>query len=230
MKNEDLRSDKKPVIQINPKTDALIIVDAMRAFCDGGGLPVNGGEDIMDGIVAISRKFDTIIVVKDWHPAGHGSFASTHGVDPFSTIQASYGDQTAWPDHAIAGTRDAELMPQIEAIMPRVKAVIHKGMDPDIDSYSGFYDNDRKTPTGLAGLLREIGIQRVFSCGLAYDYCVGFTAIDAMRHFDASLVIKDLTRAINAEIGNGETSVTQIEAEFIDKGVILVGSENIERA
>lgn len=214
-------------INLHPFRDALIIVDAMRAFCADGGLPVPGGDEIMDAIEAVSHKFGTIVIVKDWHPVGHKSFASTHDVEPFSTIQASYGDQTAWPDHAIAGTRDAELMPAIETIMPRARAVIHKGMNPEIDSYSGFYENDQKTPTGLAGLLKEIGVERVFSCGLAYDYCVGFTAIDALRHFDASYVIKDLTRAIATPLDNGETSVTQIEAAFAEKGVVLITNAQI---
>lgn len=215
-------------IKIQPDTDVLLVVDAMRAFCEDGGLPVEGGTSIMAAIAQASQKFKNIVVIKDWHPAGHGSFASTHDVEPFSTIQASYGDQTAWPDHAIAGTKDAELMPEIEAIMPRVRAVIHKGMNPDIDSYSGFYENDQTTPTGLAGLLKEIGIKRIFSCGLAYDYCVGFTAIDALRHFDTSFILKDLTRGINAPLGDGETSVSQIEAQFAEKGVQLLDSSSLE--
>ena len=215
-------------IIINRQTDALIIVDAMRAFCAGGGLPVPNGEDIMPGIAAIADKFDKIVVVKDWHPAKHQSFASTHNVAPFSTIQASYGDQTAWPDHAIAGTRDAELMPEIEALMPRVNAVIHKGMNPKIDSYSGFYENDRTTPTGLEGYLHAIGVERIFVAGLAYDYCVGYTAIDGSKSFE-SWVIYDLTRAIATPIPDqpGQTSVDTIQKAFDTNGVQLIVSEQI---
>lgn len=210
--------------------DVLLIIDAMRAFCPGGGLPVNAGHEIMPGIADIAAQFSQIVVVKDWHPQGHSSFASTHGVEPFSTVQASYGDQTAWPDHAIAGTPDADLMPEIEALLPSVSAIIHKGMNPEIDSYSAFYENDRKTPTGLAGYLLERGIKRVFIVGLAYDYCVGFSALDAKRRFGNVYVIYDLTRGIATPTGDGRTSIDDMQDAFDASGVTLITSDRIKGA
>ncbi len=177
-------------------TDALLVIDMQLDFLPGGALAVTGGDAILPGINALAARFPHVLLTQDWHPRHHISFASTHGLLPFTdTIEAPYGTQTLWPDHCIQGTPGAELHPDLR--IPHAELILRKGFRRDIDSYSAFTENDQRTPTGLAGYLRERGLTRLFFTGLAYDFCVGFSALAAARLGFESLVLEDLTRAVN---------------------------------
>ena len=182
--------------------DALLVIDMQRDFLPaidgiGGALEVRDGDAIISGINALAQKFDHVILTQDWHPRGHISFASTHGKQPFSdTIEAPYGTQALWPDHCIQGSLGAELHPALS--IPHAELLLRKGFRQHIDSYSAFTENDGVTPTGLAGYLRERGLTRLFFTGVAYDYCVGFSALAAARLGFESIVVEDLTRGIAA--------------------------------
>jgi len=176
-------------------TDALLVIDMQLDFLPGGALAVADGDAILPGINALAAQFDHVILTQDWHPRGHISFASTHGLQPFTdTVQAAYGTQTLWPDHCIQGTPGAALHPALD--IPHAELILRKGFRRDIDSYSAFTENDGDTPTGLAGYLRERGLTRLFFTGLAYDFCVGFSALAAARLGFESLVVEDLSRAV----------------------------------
>jgi len=161
--------------------EALIVVDVQNDFCEGGALAVPGGNiSLISKINLLMQGFDHIILTQDWHPAKHISFASQHPEkEPFDTIELSYGTQTLWPDHCIMGEWGAEFHPVLQT--DRANAIIRKGSNHVIDSYSGFQENDRKTFTGLGGVLRERMVKKVYVCGLATDYCVWWTALDALR-------------------------------------------------
>ncbi|QMV18090.1 isochorismatase family protein [Granulicella sp. 5B5] len=176
--------------------DALLVIDMQNDFVSpAGALSVRGGEEIIPGINALAARFPHVILTQDWHPRGHISFASTHGLQPFTdTVQAPYGTQTLWPDHCIQNTSGAALHSALD--IPNTELILRKGFRKDIDSYSAFLENDRTTPTGLAGYLRERGLTRLFFCGLAYDFCVGFSAIDAVQHGFTAIVLQDLARAV----------------------------------
>tara|TARA_R110002110_G_scaffold134697_2_gene318188 strand:- start:858 stop:1478 length:621 start_codon:yes stop_codon:yes gene_type:complete len=182
------------------KTDtrALIVIDVQTGFCPGGNLAVPGGDEIVPGINALMVDFDHVILTQDWHPAGHSSFASSHpGRAPYDVIDMPYGAQVLWPDHCIQGTRDAAFHPDLHT--DRARAVIRKGFNPAVDSYSAFFENDRETPTGLEGLLRALNITDLTLVGLATDFCVNFSALDAARlGFDVA-VREDLSRAIDLD-------------------------------
>jgi nicotinamidase/pyrazinamidase len=176
--------------------DVLLIIDVQNDFCPGGALAVADGDAVVPVINRLAERFDHIVLTQDWHPSGHSSFATSHpGSAPFETISMRYGQQTLWPDHCVQGTPGAALHRQLAT--ERAELVIRKGFRPEIDSYSAFYENDRRTPTGLAGYLRERGLRRIFLAGLATDYCVHYSAVDARRlGFDAVL-IEDGCRAID---------------------------------
>src|SRR6201993_4515327 len=177
---------------------ALIVVDVQNCFVDGGTLPVKGGADVVPVINKLAGAFENIVVTQDWHTPGHASFASTHaGKKPFETTQLPYGEQVLWPDHAVQGTRDAELHPDLD--IPHAQLVILKGYHKNVDSYSVFYEADHKTDTGLTGYLRRRGIDRVFLCGLATDYCVAWSALDARSEGFETYVIEDACRAIDLQ-------------------------------
>jgi nicotinamidase/pyrazinamidase len=182
-------------MQIRPD-DLLLIIDVQNDFCPGGALAVNEGNAVVPVINRISRRFGHIALTQDWHPTGHSSFASSHpGSAPFESIAMPYGRQTLWPDHCVQGTAGAALHPELST--ERAEILIRKGFRPEIDSYSAFYENDRTTPTGLAGYLRERGLKAIFLAGLATDYCVYYSAVDARRlGFDA-VVIESGCRAID---------------------------------
>lgn len=202
--------------------DALIIVDPQNDFCPGGSLAVADGDAIMADIAALATGFAHVVVTQDWHPAGHGSFASSHpGAAPFSTVAMPYGEQVLWPDHCIQGSHGAAFHPAVLPAVDRAQMILRKGHDPAIDSYSAFRDNDRITPTGLAGFLRDLGIDRCVLVGLAYDFCVGWSALDAVGSGFDALVLKDLTRAIAMPLGDGRTTVDDAEARFAQAGVRL---------
>ncbi|MHC3126105.1 isochorismatase [Brevundimonas sp. GN22] len=177
--------------------DALIVVDPQNDFCEGGALAVQGGASIMPLINEIAARFKTVVVSQDWHTPDQISFASNHeGAAPFTQIEVEYGPQMLWPDHCVQGSSGADFHADVAPAVQRAAAIIRKGANPAVDSYSAFFENDHKTSTGLSGLLRGLGAERVFVCGLAYDYCVRFTAEDAVREGFAAVVIEEATRAI----------------------------------
>ena len=175
-------------MRIQPDDDLLLIIDVQNDFCAGGALAVSDGDDVVPVVNRLAKRFAHVALTQDWHPSGHSSFATSHsGSAPFESIDMPYGRQTLWPDHCIQGTSGAAFHPQLET--ERAELVIRKGFRAEIDSYSAFYENDRRTPTGLAGYLRERGLRRIFLVGLATDYCVYYSALDARRlGFDTVLV------------------------------------------
>ena len=177
-------------------TDCLIVVDVQNDFCPGGALEVKHGDEIVPLVNQLARKFENVVVTQDWHAPGHVSFASSHaGKKPFETKRLRYGEQVLWPDHCVQGTRGAALHDGLD--LPHAQLVIRKGFHPKVDSYSGFLEADRKTKTGLDGYLRSRGVKRVYCVGLATDFCVAWTALDARRFRFESVVIEDACRAID---------------------------------
>ena len=178
--------------------DILIVTDPQRDFCPGGALAVPDGDLIMPAINRLARDFGHVIVTQDWHPPGHASFARAHpGRQPFETITVDYGPQTLWPEHCVQGTDGAAFHPALD--IPQVQLVIRKGYHRAIDSYSAFRENDKQTATGLAGYLRERGFERVTLCGLALDYCVFFSAIDAREAGFDTAVVLEASRGIDLD-------------------------------
>jgi nicotinamidase/pyrazinamidase len=168
--------------------DVLLIIDVQNDFCPGGALAVADGDAVVPVINRLAERFDHIVLTQDWHPAGHSSFATSYpGASPFESVALPYGQQTLWPDHCVQGTAGAAFHPKL--VLDRAELIIRKGFRPEIDSYSAFFENDRRTPTGLAGYLRDRGLRRVVLAGLATDYCVHYSAVDARRlGFDTVLV------------------------------------------
>ncbi len=198
------------------RATVLIVVDVQNDFCEGGALAVPGGDSIVAPINALSRRFDHVILTQDWHPTGHLSFASSRAdAKPFDSVQMPYGPQVLWPDHCVMGTRGAEFHPALD--VPQAQAIIRKGYRREVDSYSGFMEADRKTPTGLGGYLSERGVTRVALVGLATDFCVHWTAVDARAAGLETMVIADACRAINM---NG--SLQNAEEAMLAAGVRLV--------
>ena len=176
-------------------TDALLLIDLQPDFMPGGALAVAGGDEILPLVNSLAAQFEHVILTQDWHPAGHISFASSHpGSAPFSQVDVAYGPQTLWPDHCLQHSAGAALHPEVT--IPHAELILRKGFRLEIDSYSAFLENDHVTPTGLAGYLRERGLQRLFIAGLAYDYCVRFSAIDGKALGFETIVIEDATRAV----------------------------------
>ncbi|QPF86454.1 bifunctional nicotinamidase/pyrazinamidase [Bradyrhizobium genosp. L] len=176
--------------------DLFLIIDVQNDFCPGGALAVADGDAVVDVINRLAHRFDHVALTQDWHPSGHSSFASSHlGAAPFSSITMPYGAQTLWPDHCIQGTPGAAFHPKLAT--DRAELVIRKGFRPAIDSYSAFFENDRSTPTGLAGYLRERGLRRVIMAGLATDFCVQYSALDARRLGFETAVVLSACRAID---------------------------------
>lgn len=176
----------------------LIVIDVQRDFCPGGALAVPEGDSIVPGINALMAKADAVILTQDWHPARHSSFASSHeGASPFDVIEMPYGAQVLWPDHCVQGSDGADFHPQLQT--DRADLIIRKGYNRAIDSYSAFFENDHTTPTGLEGYLRTRGIDELVMAGLATDYCVNFSAVDAAQLGFAVTVRKDLCRAIDLD-------------------------------
>src|SRR5262245_25845849 len=179
-------------------TDLLLVVDVQNDFCPGGALAVPRGDEVVPLINRLAEKFPHVALTQDWHPPGHLSFASSHpGRQPFETITVVYGPQILWPDHCVQGTAGAEFHDGLD--LPRAELVVRKGFHRTIDSYSAFFENDRRTPTGLAGYLRERGLERVFLAGLALDFCVRYSAEDARAHRFDVVVIEDACRAIDLD-------------------------------
>ena len=201
--------------------DVLLVVDVQNDFCPGGALAVGDGDAVVPVINRLGGMFAHLVQTQDWHPAGHRSFASAHpGRQPYETIEAPYGPQTLWPDHCVQGTRGAEFHPALD--LPGAELIVRKGFRADIDSYSAFYENDRKTATGLGGYLRDRGFARVFLCGLATDYCVHYSAVDAKQDGFAAIVIEDACRAIDLD-----GSLGQAMGHMKGAGVAFVNSGDI---
>jgi len=176
--------------------DVLLVIDVQNDFCPGGALAVADGDAVVPVINSLVGRFGHVVLTQDWHPPGHSSFASSHpGSAPFGTITMPYGQQTLWPDHCVQGTKGAAFHPQLKT--DSAELVIRKGFRGEIDSYSAFYENDRRTPTGLAGYLRERGLQRIFLAGLATDFCVYYSAADARRLGFDTVLIEAGCRAID---------------------------------
>ncbi|MBD9649160.1 bifunctional nicotinamidase/pyrazinamidase [Ensifer sp. ENS09] len=194
---------------------ALIVVDVQNDFCPGGALGVAGGDEIVPMINGLMGRFEHVVLTQDWHPAGHSSFASSHaGKNPFEMIAMPYGAQTLWPDHCVQGSAGADFHPALE--WTRAELLIRKGFRAQIDSYSAFFENDRRTPTGLSGYLRDRGIKKVTLCGLATDFCVAFSALDAVAQGFSTTVVLDACRGIDLN-GSLHAMVTRMR----DAGVEL---------
>lgn len=197
-------------------TDALIVIDLQNDFCPGGALAVSGGDEIIPLVNDLIRNTEHVLLTQDWHPAGHSSFASSHqGKQPFESIDMPYGTQTLWPDHCIQGSRGSDFHSGLA--WAKAELVVRKGFRLGIDSYSAFFENDYLTPTGLAGYLRERGIGEITLVGLATDFCVAYSAIDAVKHGFATTVRLDGCRAIDLG-GSLETMIGKMR----DAGVTLV--------
>src|SRR5258708_11539506 len=179
-------------------TDLLLAVDVQNDFCPGGALAVPRGDEVVAPINRIGRRFAHVALTQDWHPRDHHSFASQYaGRRPFETITLSYGEQTLWPDHCIQGTFGAAFHPGLD--LPHAELILRKGFRREIDSYSALFENDRRTPTGLASYLRERGFRRLYLAGLATDYCVTYSALDAIRAGFQGVVLADACRAIDLQ-------------------------------
>lgn len=176
----------------------LVVIDVQIDFCPGGALAVPRGDEIIPVVNSLAARFRNVVLTQDWHPPGHASFASSHpGKKPFETVAAFYGPQVLWPDHCVQGTAGARFHPGLQA--PHAALVLRKGFRSAIDSYSAFYENDRTTPTGLCGYLRERGLTRIVFAGLAFDFCVRYSAEDARREGFAAFVVEDACRAIDLD-------------------------------
>ncbi len=183
---------------MRPDNEALIVIDVQNDFCPGGALAVPDGNAVVPGINALMGGFARVVLTQDWHPASHSSFASRHaGPRPFETVDMPYGRQVLWPDHCIRGSDGAAFHSGLDT--SRADLIVRKGVNPDIDSYSAFFENDRDTPTGLEGYLRTRGIDTLTLVGLATDFCVGYSAVDAARLGFSVHVMLDLCRAIDLD-------------------------------
>ena len=203
---------------------ALIVVDVQNCFIDGGTLPVKGGAEVVPVSNRIAAAFETIVMTQDWHTAVHASFASTYaGKKPFDSTQLKYGQQVLWPDHCVQGTEDAALHKDLQ--LPTAQVIVRKGFHKDVDSYSAFEEADRKTPTGLAGYLKERGTRTVYVTGLATDFCVAWTALDARKRGFNVYVVEDATRAIDL---NG--SLAAAWKQMLAAGVKRIQSADIATA
>jgi nicotinamidase/pyrazinamidase len=200
---------------MTPAKTALIVIDVQTDFCPDGALAVAGGDQIVPGINALMDSFSAVILTQDWHPAGHSSFTSSHpGAEPFSLTQMPYGPQVLWPDHCVQGSQGAAFHPDLR--LDPADLILRKGYRPSIDSYSAFFENDRKTATGLHGYLQDRGCQALVLAGLATDYCVAYSALDAAALGYAVTVRTDLCRAIDMD-----GSLAAMTAQMTAKGITL---------
>ena len=199
--------------------DVLVVVDVQNDFCQGGSLAVPEGDLVVPVINRLAGRFSAVVATQDWHPAGHKSFASTHpGKTPFETTELDYGEQTLWPDHCVQGTPGAEFHPDLEA--GRFDIIVRKGFRRHIDSYSAFFENDRKTPTGLDGYCKARGFERAFFCGLAGDFCVFYSAMDAAEAGFQTFFIEDACRDIDLAGSKAEA-----RQAMRNRGIAIVTSE-----
>ncbi len=213
-------------MQIDSRTDILGLIDIQPTFMPGGELAVPDGNAVVAVANQLLRRFDHAFATQDWHPAGHASFASAHpDRQPYDTIEMPYGPQVLWPDHAIVGTPNAAIHPALDQI--RIETIIRKGFRPTLDSYSAFFENDRKTPTGLEGWLRQRGFSRLFLCGLATDFCVAWSAEDAARLGFTVTILQDACRGIGLPTPDGRSTMeaahdrlTALGVQYIDSAML----------
>jgi nicotinamidase/pyrazinamidase len=211
---------------IDHATDILGLVDVQPTFMPGGELAVADGEAVVAAINRLTQRFEHAFATQDWHPPGHSSFASAHpGRRPYETIAMPYGQQVLWPDHAIQGSLNAALHRDLD--LRRVEVIIRKGYHPDIDSYSTFFENDRRTATGLDGWLRQRGYRRVFLAGLATDFCVAWSAEDAVRLGYEVVVIEDACRGIGVPLGEDRTTMDEARERLVGCGVRILDSAEL---
>lgn len=213
-----------PEVMPSRSGDVLLVVDVQNDFCPGGQLAVPRGDEVVPVINRLAERFENVVLTQDWHPPGHQSFASSHpGRKPFETIDVAHGPQVLWPDHCVRETEGADLRSDLR--VPQAALIIRKGIYAAIDSYSAFYENDRRTSTGLAGYLRERGLDRVFLAGLAYDFCVRYSAEDAAREGFTTIVVEDACRAIDMD-----GSVAETRGSFNALGVDSVAAASVGTA
>ncbi|MGM0620906.1 MAG: bifunctional nicotinamidase/pyrazinamidase [Bacteroidota bacterium] len=199
---------------------ALILIDIQNDFIPGGSLEVPGGDEIIPVVNDLQEKFDLVVATQDWHPQNHMSFASNHkGKEPFEMIELGGMDQILWPDHCVQNSKGAEFHPDLKTT--KTEAIFRKGMNPEIDSYSGFYDNGHKKSTGLAGYLREKGATKLYFCGLAADVCVYYSIKDALKESFSATLIEDATRALDDE------KFAEMKNELQGMGMEVISGNNI---
>ncbi len=204
--------------------DALLVIDVQNDFCPGGALAVPDGDSVVPVINGLMSAFKTVVLTQDWHPLGHASFASTYdGKVPFDMVPLAYGEQVLWPDHCVQGSDGADFHPDLRTDPAHL--VLRKGMNTGIDSYSAFFENDRSTSTGLTGFLRDKGITRVFCCGLATDFCVLYSLIDARAQGFDAVLIQDASRGIDL---NG--SMAGALAQLAAAGVSVICADSVTMA
>jgi nicotinamidase/pyrazinamidase len=201
--------------------DVLLVVDVQNDFCPGGRLAVPAGDQVVPLVNRMAERFRHVVMTQDWHPVGHLSFASSHpGRQPFDTIAAPYGPQVLWPDHCVQRTHGAAFHDDLQ--IGRAELILRKGFRRAVDSYSAFYENDHATPTGLSGYLRERGLTRVFLAGLAFDFCIRYSAEDAHRGGFAVVVVEDACRGIDIE-----GSVAATRQALTGSGIAIIGTEDL---
>ncbi len=201
--------------------NALLVIDVQNDFCPGGALAVADGDAIVPTINALTEQFEHVLLTQDWHPAGHSSFASSHGgAVPYDTVAMAYGSQVLWPDHCVQGTPGAAFHPDLR--YDKAELILRKGFRREIDSYSAFFENDRTTPTGLAGYLRERDIDTLYLVGLATDFCVKYSALDGRAQGFTIYVVEDAVRGIDTQ-----GSLAQAWAEMAEAGVQTITSDRL---
>ena len=203
------------------ESDVLLVVDVQNDFCPGGALAVNEGDLVVPSVNRLGRMLPHVILTQDWHTEGHFSFASSHeGKSPFETVTAEYGEQTLWPAHCVQGSIGAEFHKGLD--LPMAELIVRKGFHRDIDSYSAFYENDRRTPTGLHGYMKERKLKRIFIAGLATDFCVKYSALDGRRLGYAVFLIREACRGIDIK-GSVATAMREMEGA----GVAMISENDI---
>jgi len=205
--------------------DALLVIDVQNDFCPGGPLAVPGGHEVVPAVNLIARRFPLVVATQDWHPKGHCSFASTHaGKKPLETVVVGGTVQVLWPDHCVQGTRGADFHPMLDTAA--FHYILRKGTRQAVDSYSAFVENDRTTRTGLDGLLKGLGIERVFVCGLATDYCVAASARDAVSAGFSVVLVEDACRGVDVPPGSLEEAIRTLR----DLGVRMTTSSRVAQS
>ncbi|MFA7276709.1 MAG: nicotinamidase [Pseudobdellovibrionaceae bacterium] len=216
----------------SPENTALVVVDVQNDFCPGGKLAVAGGDEIVPVVNDLLYHFNVVVLTQDWHPADHKSFASNHeGGQPFSLVDMPYGAQVLWPDHCVQGTDGANFCEDLE-VSPS-DMILQKGTNADVDSYSGFFENDKVSKPvfadgkTLSDAFKDAGISRIVFCGLAYDFCVGYHALDARKEGFEAIVVKDATRSIAMPTSEGNTTETDMDRQLQEAGVKVVSAAEL---